>query len=96
MIRSKLMRAAATVALLAVTTTAVTPALAMAGTVRITGSTTVQPLAQAWANAYKSVNPGTTSRSPAAVRVPASRTPPRASRSACPRASRPPLTAPPS
>jgi phosphate transport system substrate-binding protein len=32
----------------------------MAGTVRLTGSTTVQPLAQAWANAFHSLHPGTT------------------------------------
>ena len=59
MIRSKLMRAAATVALLAVTATVATPALAVAGTVRLAGSTTVQPLAQAWANAYHTAHPGT-------------------------------------
>lgn len=60
MIRSKIMRAAATVALVAVTATVAAPAMAMAGTVRLSGSTTVQPLAQAWANAYHASNPGTT------------------------------------
>ncbi len=60
MIRSKIMRAAATVALVAVTATVAAPAMAMAGTVRLSGSTTVQPLAQAWANAFHASNPGTT------------------------------------
>jgi phosphate transport system substrate-binding protein len=59
MIRSKIMRAAATAALIAVTATVATPAVAMAGTVRLSGSTTVQPLAQAWANAYRSSHPDT-------------------------------------
>jgi phosphate transport system substrate-binding protein len=60
MIRSKIMRAAATAALIAVTSTVAMPAMAMAGTVRLSGSTTVQPLAQAWANAFHSSHPGTT------------------------------------
>jgi phosphate transport system substrate-binding protein len=59
MIRSKIMRGAATVALLAVTATVATPAMAMAGTVRLSGSTTVFPLAQAWANAYHAAHTGT-------------------------------------
>jgi phosphate transport system substrate-binding protein len=58
-IRNKIMRSAATVALIAATVTAAAPAMAMAGTVRLSGSTTVQPLGQAWANAYKGVAPGT-------------------------------------
>jgi len=59
MIRSKIMRVAATAALIAVTATVATPAMAMAGTVRLTGSTTVQPLAQSWASAFQARTPGT-------------------------------------
>jgi phosphate transport system substrate-binding protein len=59
MIRSKIMRLAATAALVAITATVSTPAMAMAGTVRLSGSTTVQPLAQAWANAYHATHSGT-------------------------------------
>jgi len=59
MIRSKIMRAAATAALIAVTSTVAMPAVAMAGTVRLSGSTTVQPLAQAWATAYHAAHSGT-------------------------------------
>jgi phosphate transport system substrate-binding protein len=60
MIRTKIMRAAATAALIAVTSTVAMPAMAMAGTVRLSGSTTVQPLAQAWANAFHASHSGTT------------------------------------
>lgn len=60
MIRNRIMRVAATAALIAVTVTAAAPAMAMAGTVKLTGSTTVQPLGQAWANAYHAAHPGTT------------------------------------
>jgi phosphate transport system substrate-binding protein len=59
MIRSKIMRGAAMVALIAVVATVAAPAIAVAGTVRLSGSTTVFPLAQSWANAYHAAHSGT-------------------------------------
>ncbi len=35
------------------------PQVALASTLKLSGSTTVQPLAQQWANAYRKANPGT-------------------------------------
>lgn len=59
MIRNKVLRSAAMVALVAIIATVASPALAVAGTVKLAGSTTVYPLAQQWASAYHKANPGT-------------------------------------
>lgn len=59
MIRTKLSKAVATIAVAALAATVATPAVAMAGTVRLSGSTTVFPLAQSWAKAYHAAHPET-------------------------------------
>jgi phosphate transport system substrate-binding protein len=59
MLRSKLMRFSASLALAALLGTVAMPAMAFAGTVRLAGSTSVQPLAQLWAAAYNKAHPGT-------------------------------------
>ncbi|MEI8083131.1 MAG: substrate-binding domain-containing protein [Actinomycetes bacterium] len=59
MLQSKLMRATSALAVAAMITTAVAPAMAFGGTVKLAGSTSLQPLAQQWANAYHKTHPGT-------------------------------------
>jgi phosphate transport system substrate-binding protein len=59
MIRTKFLRAASAVALVAMLSSVAAPSLAMAGTVRLAGSTSLQPLAQLWATAYHKAHPGT-------------------------------------
>jgi len=56
MLRNKLMRVGTTLALAAMIGTAV-PASAMASTVKLAGSTSLQPLAQLWATAFHKANP---------------------------------------
>jgi phosphate transport system substrate-binding protein len=60
MIRTKFMRSAAAIALVATLATVAAPAMAFAGTVKLAGSTSLQPLAQQWAVAYHASHPGTT------------------------------------
>jgi phosphate transport system substrate-binding protein len=59
MLRTKLMKFSATLALAAMLANVASPAVAFAGTVRLVGSTSVQPLAQLWASAYHKAHPGT-------------------------------------
>ena len=59
MLRPKLMRATAAIAAAAILTTFAAPAMAFAGTVKLAGSTSLQPLAQQWAVAYHRAHPGT-------------------------------------
>lgn len=59
MLRTALKRFSAAVALAAMIGTAVAPAAAYAGTIRLVGSTSLQPLAQTWATAYHKAHPGT-------------------------------------
>jgi phosphate transport system substrate-binding protein len=59
MIRNRFKRISAAIALVAMLATAAAPASAYAGTVRLVGSTSLQPLAQLWATAYHKAHPGT-------------------------------------
>lgn len=59
MLRTKIMRATAAVTLAVLMSATAAPAIAMAGTVKLAGSTSLQPLAQQWAVAYHKTHPGT-------------------------------------
>ena len=59
MLRTKIMRATAAVTLAVLMSATAAPAIAMAGTVKLAGSTSLQPLAQQWAVAYHRAYPGT-------------------------------------
>jgi phosphate transport system substrate-binding protein len=57
MLRTNIKHAVASIALVAVVATTVAPTMAFAATVKLAGSTSLQPLAQLWATAYHKAHP---------------------------------------